>query len=75
MQINHNPADWTAADLRAERARRQIPIFLIASKVGIHPGRLGQILNEKYPATPRMVVKIARALGLSDRQCREGAAK
>ena len=64
MRIDHEPAEWTAADLRAERARQQVPIFLIAGKVGIHPGRLGQILNEKYPATPRMVIKIARALGM-----------
>ena len=58
-------ADWTVADFRAARARQQIPIFKLAATLGIHPFRLGQILNERLVMTPRMARKIAKALGLS----------
>ena len=61
--IHCEPQQWTAADLRAERARRQVPIFLVASRVGIHPARLGQILNGKYPLSTETAARIAKALG------------
>ena len=60
----------SAADLRAERARQQTPIFVLASKVGIHPFRLGQLLNGKRTLTPAMARKIAKALDLTkDGEC------
>lgn len=55
---------WTAADFRAERARRQISIFKIAADIGCHPTMLGEILNERRIMTPRMAAKIAKVLGL-----------
>ncbi len=59
--------EWTASDLRAERARQQVPIFILAGRLGAHPFRVGQLLNERRPLTPRMASKIARALGLPSR--------
>lgn len=61
----------TAADLRAERARKQMPIFVLAAKVGTHPFRLGQLLNERRALTPRMANKIAKALGVAAQAERE----
>ena len=55
-------ATLSAADLRAERARLQIPIFILASRVGMHPFRLWQILNERRALTPAMARQIAKAL-------------
>lgn len=62
--MNHTAAPPlpTAADLRAERARKQLPIFVLASKVGVHPFRLGQLLNGRRTLTPAMARKIAAAL-------------
>ena len=52
----------SAADLRAERARLQVPIFILASSIGVHPYRLGQMLNERRALTSAMAVRIAKAL-------------
>lgn len=52
----------TAEDLRAERARRQVKLYLLAVQVGLHPGRLGQVLNGNAPLTPEVADRIARAL-------------
>ena len=39
----------TPADLRAEIARRQISLYRLAATIGLHPSRLGQMLNERLP--------------------------
>ena len=39
------PTVPTAADLRAELARRQVPIYLLSTAVRMHPSRLGGYLN------------------------------
>src|SRR5262249_59615316 len=41
----------SASDLRAERARKQLPIYLLSAAVGMNPNRLGGILNERVPLT------------------------
>ena len=59
--------EWTASDLRAERARQQVPIYILAGRLRVHPFHLGQLLNERRVLMPRMAGKIARALGLPSR--------
>jgi hypothetical protein len=50
---------WTCGDLRAEIARRQLARYWIAGRVGVHPGRLGQMLNERVPMPPEVAEKIS----------------
>lgn len=52
----------TAEDLRAERARRQVELYILAERVGMHPGRLGAMLNERLPLRPAFAERIAEAL-------------
>src|SRR5262249_33601001 len=52
----------TAADFRAEIARRRIHRYDLAAKVSLHPARLRQVLNEKLPLTPELASRIQRAL-------------
>jgi hypothetical protein len=52
----------SAEDLRAERARKQIELYVLAERVGVHPGRLGALLNERLPLRPAVAERIAEAL-------------
>jgi hypothetical protein len=52
----------TAEDLRAEIARAQIPIYRLAAEVGLHPGRLGQMLRETLPMPGEIAERISGAL-------------
>lgn len=52
----------TAADLRAELARRRIPLYKLAAQVGLHPGRLGMALNGRAPLSAELIGRIVRAL-------------
>lgn len=52
----------TPADLRGELAKRQIMLYRLAADVGIHPGRLGRILNEHLPLPAHVAEKIMRVL-------------
>ena len=61
MQTIPSAAD-PAAELRAEVARQQIPIYRLASLVNVHPSNLGQILRGRRPLTPEMAARIERAL-------------
>lgn len=56
----------TASDLRAELARRQISRYKLAAQVGVHPGRLGQILNGKLPLPEDLAVRLAEVLHEAD---------
>jgi DNA-binding transcriptional regulator YdaS (Cro superfamily) len=51
-----------AADLRAEVARRQVPLYRLAPLVGLHPSHLGQVLRGRRPLTPELAQRIERAL-------------
>jgi hypothetical protein len=53
----------SAADLRATIARKQIPLFKLAAKVGVHPITLGQMLNEKKPLRQLIAERLIKALG------------
>jgi len=52
----------TPADLRAEFARRRVRIYLVASKIGVHPSKLSLVLNERQPLPPELATRIAEAL-------------
>lgn len=52
-----------ASDLRAEVARQRIPIYQLAARIGMHPGRLGMILNERLPLSRDLAERLAQALG------------
>ena len=52
----------TAEDLRAELARRQIPLYILAATVGTHPGRLGMMLGGKLTLPPAMATRVFGAL-------------
>jgi len=64
METANYTSSWTAADLRAERARKNIPIFTLGVRLDMHPNRIGLYLNERRPLTPRLAARIAKALGL-----------
>jgi plasmid maintenance system antidote protein VapI len=52
----------SAADLRSAIARRNILIYHLAARIGLHPSRLSLILNERVPLTPDLAAKIMRAV-------------
>ena len=56
----------SAGDLRAEIARRQLVIYEIAPKVGLHPAHLGQVLRGRRPLTPDLATRIRAALSEND---------
>ncbi len=59
------PTTHSADDLRALVARRQITRYQLAAKVGVHPGRLGQMLNGKLPLPTELAERLSEVL-LSD---------
>jgi len=55
--------ELTPAAIRAELAKRRILKYEFASLIGVHPQRLGAVLNERAPLTPELATRIERALG------------
>ncbi len=43
--VQHSVLVPAAADLRAEMARRQVEIYRLSARVGLHPSHLGQLLR------------------------------
>ncbi|MDO8475016.1 MAG: hypothetical protein Q7W02_02270 [Candidatus Rokubacteria bacterium] len=52
----------TPADFRAEMARRKVLRYELAAEVGINPGRLGEMLNERVPMPPAVTLRIVEVL-------------
>jgi plasmid maintenance system antidote protein VapI len=52
----------TPADFRAEIARRQLRIYDLAPHVGMHPAKLGAVLNERAPLTPAIAARLTEAI-------------
>lgn len=50
------------AEFRAELARRMVPVYVLASRVGLHPTHLGQVLRGRRPLTPDLADRIKLAL-------------
>lgn len=54
------------SELRAEIARRQISRYILAAQVGVHPGRLGQMLNGKLPLPEELAARLVQVLHEAD---------
>ena len=52
----------TAIEIRAEVARRQMPRYILAARVGVHPGRLGQMLNGKLQLPLYLAERLTKVL-------------
>ena len=52
----------TASDLRAEIARRPIPLYHLAPEAGINPARLGAMLAERLPMKADVATRLLFAL-------------
>ena len=52
----------TPDDLRAERARRQVNLYVLAGRVGVHPGRLGAMLNGRLPMPASVAERVGAVL-------------
>lgn len=48
----------TADDLRAELARRRLPVYVLAARVRLHPVRLGRLLSRRLTLTPELATRI-----------------
>jgi plasmid maintenance system antidote protein VapI len=59
-------ANDSASDLRAEIARRQLVIYELAPRVGLHPAHLGQVLRGRRPLTAELEARIRAALAQTD---------
>ena len=62
MDMPHIAPVDSAQELRAEIARRMVPIYELAPKVGLHPSHLGQVLRGRRSLTPEMAARIRAAL-------------
>jgi plasmid maintenance system antidote protein VapI len=60
------PSPLTPAAIRAALAERRILKWQFATRLGIHPYRLGAILNERTALTEAMARRIAAALREDD---------
>ncbi len=52
----------TPADLRAEIGRQRATIYVLAAEIGVYPGRLGQMLNERLPMPDEIADRLEEAL-------------
>jgi hypothetical protein len=43
-------------------ARHQLKVYEVAARVGMHPTRLGAVLNERLPLRPDLAVRIREAV-------------
>ena len=52
----------TAADIRAEIARRRKKLYVVAALVGMHPANISMVLNEHRRRTPELATRLMRAI-------------
>ncbi len=62
MDTSHAVSLDSAMELRAEIARRMVPIYQLAPRVGLHPAHLGQVLRGRRALTPDLATRIRAAL-------------
>jgi hypothetical protein len=48
----------TPADLRAAIAREQLRLYVIAARVGVHPGKLSAVLGGRRPMSSTFAVRV-----------------
>jgi plasmid maintenance system antidote protein VapI len=51
-----------AAVIRGKLAERQVPIFVAAARVRIHPRRVGEMLNGHRELTPEIAARLLQAI-------------
>lgn len=52
----------TPSDLRALRGRARIPLYQLGAEIGLHPSRLGAMLNERVQMPPEVAARVQRVL-------------
>jgi plasmid maintenance system antidote protein VapI len=52
----------SAADIRAGIARRNVPRYVLAARIRIHPMRLGRLLNGRLTLTPELAQRVMHGL-------------
>jgi hypothetical protein len=52
----------TAADLRAELARLNLPRYVIAARAGVHPSKLGAVLSERDRLSPGLAEAVLKVI-------------
>lgn len=52
----------SAAELRALLSRERVHRYEIAPELGMHPHRVGRLLNGREPLTPELAQRIAAAI-------------
>lgn len=60
--MTHAQEPDPGARLRALRALHRVRLYDLAPRVGIHPGRLGGMLNGKIPLPADVAERIAAAI-------------
>jgi hypothetical protein len=65
-ESRERPMAPTPDYLRAEIARRMINRYMLAAAVGVHPGRLGQMLNGRVPMPDEVAQRIGEVLAGAD---------
>jgi len=55
-------AEITHDDLRALRARYNVPVYILAARARIHPVRVSRLLNGRSPLTPELATRLQRAI-------------
>ncbi len=58
----HDAYSTNPADLRAALARVQLPIYVLAGRVRIHPTRLAAMWRGKIPIPPNIADRILAAV-------------
>jgi predicted urease superfamily metal-dependent hydrolase len=69
-RLDH-PETPTAADLRALVARRQVRLFEIGYLVGLHPAKIGLLLNEHRPLPAELAQRLQAAIEAAATRRRE----
>jgi hypothetical protein len=63
----------TPADLRSALARECVRLYLVASRVRLHPSRLSRLINEHEPLNPALAHELADAIEAEARARSDGA--
>lgn len=50
------------ADIRSALARYELPLYVLAARVRVHPVRLGQMLRGRRPLPPALAEQLLREI-------------
>jgi hypothetical protein len=50
------------ADIRAALARYELPLYVLAARVRVHPVRLGRMLRGRRPLPPDLAAQLLREI-------------